>query len=625
MWKSIQFHRLVCLGFLNLLLLTIERPVFANPIDSSSMAALKTAPQGGSAATEHTMDELRKIIADGIAAGLPRILIPPGVYPGVPEPKKRVHLTISKASDLEIIADGVTMLCADLTRAITLDHCTRVMIRGLTVDYDPLPFTQGDIVTVNPAEGWLDVKIHDGYPLRAQSRIDVVDRATRFRKKNSPFMWESKAEIQSNGIVRLTNQAASHFAKVGDLASLGASLPGVIAHSIAIEDSDSVTFEHVTVFSSNCMGIVASGGEGGHHFNYCRVVPGPPPAGATEARILSTDADAILTGKMRKGVLTENCEIRDAGDDSWSVQSSDMVVLKREGQTFFISQRESSGGLQVGDRLQTALGAPVGTVIALETMRRKNVALNPEISTKLTTSGKLGFWHLTASEENGWVTKVALSGEVAWTEGTSIYDIDRQGNGFVFRNNKIHSSGRVLIKASGLVENNDIDGLHSIMVNPEVPDGAAVGITEVVIRNNRMNDAHPSNSLQNHPAGAISVTANETHHSFLPAGGLGHILIEGNMVQKGNGAAMVITSARNVEIRNNTIDQPQQVAPDGNGSSCGVDNHAVIWLAQCDSVVLQGNQILNPGPYISQPLVLGPGIKQVASDLAHLSAAAVTK
>ena len=179
----------------------------------------------------------------------------------------------------------------------------------------------------------------------------------------------------------------------------------------------------------------------------------------------------------------------------------------------------------------------------------------------------------------------------------------------------MRSSGRILIKASGLVENNDLDRLTSIMVNPEVPEGAAVGIQEVVIRNNRLNEALCNTPSSAHPAGAISVTARGNKHSFLPAGAIGRILIEGNTVQKGNGATVVVTSTCKVEIRNNTFKQPQQVAPSVNGADLGVDNHAVVWLAQCDEVVLQGNQILNPGSFISQPLVRGAEVKQIEGAL----------
>jgi len=93
-------------------------------------------------------------------------------------PNQFVHLRVANHSNIDIVADGVNMICTDFTRAIDFYGCSNLTLSGLTVDYDPLPYTQGDIVDVNPAEGWLDVKIHAGYPVRAQTRIDIVDRAT---------------------------------------------------------------------------------------------------------------------------------------------------------------------------------------------------------------------------------------------------------------------------------------------------------------------------------------------------------------------------------------------------------------------------------------------------------------
>ena len=117
-------------------------------------------------------------------------------------------------------------------------------------------------------------------------------------------MWQSKAEVREGGIVRLHNKAAAKFAQVDDLASLGGYDPKGIPHTLSIDDSAHVTLDHATIHASNCMGIIASGGEGGHRFVACRVVPGPLPPGATEPRILSTCADAMYAGPMRHGVLT---------------------------------------------------------------------------------------------------------------------------------------------------------------------------------------------------------------------------------------------------------------------------------------------------------------------------------
>ena len=170
------------------------------------LAAAGTVTQAkeGGGVPERTMESLRVLLAEGVAAKAPRIVIPPGIYRGGPAPRpdgkaspdragSNVHVLIENLSDTEIIAEGVTLLCTDLTRAIMFRDCRKVELRGLTVDYDPLPFTQGDIVEVNGPEGWLDVKIHAGYPVRAQGRIDIVDRQTRFRRENTPFMWVEQA------------------------------------------------------------------------------------------------------------------------------------------------------------------------------------------------------------------------------------------------------------------------------------------------------------------------------------------------------------------------------------------------------------------------------------------------
>jgi len=213
--------------------------------------------------------------------------------------------------------------------------------------------------------------------------------------------------------------------------------------------------------------------------------------------------------------------------------------------------------------------------------------------------------------------KVTLNADVSWQVGDSVYDLDRQGNGFVFRNNTVRSSGRILIKASGLVESNRIESPFAISVLPEVPYPAAAGIAEIIIRNNTITDAHLFNPFYSSPqAGAISVTGDEEHQgTFRPAGIYGRVVIENNTIQGGNGAGIVVTSAREVLIRGNRLVNLLHIPPNETGQKFHIDNHAAIWLAQCDRVELAGNKLLNPGPAMSQPVVSGPGVKKLEGTL----------
>ena len=218
-------------------------------------AVAQAAPGEALQGVSHTMDEFRRLVTEGIKAGANRIVIPPGVYRGGPEKNKKVICQVSDLSDKEIIADGVTMLCTDAScRALAFSKCRNVTLQGLTLDYDPLPFTQGDITAVNPGEDWLEIKIHAGYPVVPAPRIDIVDRATRFRKKDKPFMWDARSEVREGGIVRVHSKSAAGFAAVGDLASLGGVDPAlgrVVAHTLTLEHCEAMTLKNVTVYSSN--------------------------------------------------------------------------------------------------------------------------------------------------------------------------------------------------------------------------------------------------------------------------------------------------------------------------------------------------------------------------------------
>ena len=586
----------VCLGFLTLL--------------ASGQAAESAKPKTPPA--ERPIEELRRLLDQGVRSGAAEIVIPPGVYRGGPVPGAKDHLRLEEVKNTVIRAEGVTLICTNPTRALTLHNCSQVTIEGLTIDYDPLTFTQGDIVAVDPKAGWLDIKIHSGYPLRAQDRIDIVDRQTRFRKAGSPYMWGTKAELRPEGIVRISgSKAAAGFAQVGDLASLGSNLGAAIPHTLVLDDCAAITLKNVTIYASNCMGIVAGGGEGGHHFTGCRVVPGPTPPGATEPRILSTDADAILTVGLRQGVITENCEIRDAGDDSWSVQSSDYVVLQRTGNTLYLAARAESR-LQVGDRLQAALATPMATLTQVTSVSAEDPALPAPIRQKVKEAPAYDYWHLNKRK----VTRVTFTGEVPWQTGDSVYDLDAQGNGFIFRNNTVRSSGRILIKAAGLIEGNRIEGGNSIMVNPEVKFPAAAGLAQVIIRNNTLVDCHLSNNTDSHPAGAISIVSLGSKGTVRPAGVFGEILIENNTIEGGNGVGVAVTSAKTVTLRDNRFVRLHHLKPDPTGSAHGADNAALVWLARCDAVTLSGNTVSQPGPFLGQPLSTGPDVGKVTGTLA---------
>ena len=105
--------------------------------------------------------DLQGFIDQEIRAGAKRIVVPPGQYRVAP--RDRQHLLLRELKDIRIVADGVEMICTETTRAITISHCTNLTLRGLKIDYDPLPYSQGRITAISAD--------HEVYDVRAFRRI----------------------------------------------------------------------------------------------------------------------------------------------------------------------------------------------------------------------------------------------------------------------------------------------------------------------------------------------------------------------------------------------------------------------------------------------------------------------
>ncbi|HEY0074124.1 MAG TPA: right-handed parallel beta-helix repeat-containing protein [Abditibacteriaceae bacterium] len=547
--------------------------------------------------------DFRPLVQKALQNGEKRIVIPPGVYRLVPIAGQGAIWTLSNARDVEIVADNVTLTGTKLTLGLTLNRCRNVTLQGLTLDYDPLPFTQGTVVAVAENKDSIDIQIHDGYPRQPYARIDLVDPQTRFRKKGMPFLWGTKAALIAPDTVRITLKGIGEAASHGDLASLSTGPEtNMPPHGITLESCAGMTLRNVTVHSAPGMGIIESDGEGGNRYLGCKIVRGPKPPGATQERLLTTSWDALQSKFTKIGPLVENCVIKEAGDDSWSVQSSDFLIVKSKGKELTLAFRDEwTDGLQIGDAIQTSLDGPQARIMARKIVRRDAANLAPEVLERLKAASPYSLWNVSPK-----CMEITLDRELPFSLGASVYSPDRQGNGFIFRNNQIHSPGRILIKAGGLIENNHLDTPHNLMVCPEVPGEAAAGIQNLTIRGNTIRQAgYFCPAPWSAAAGAISITASLSPPQLRSAGVFKNIVIENNTFEDICGPNLVVTSARDVKIRNNRILNAGQVKSKNTGESYHVALDSLIWIKQCENVHMQNNDIINPGPFVGQAVVLG--------------------
>jgi Right handed beta helix region len=551
--------------------------------------------------SHHDIKFLQEQIARAVSSGQEQAIIQPGTYRGRAE--GNVFMTIRGAKNLEVKAAGVIMICEKITRAIEIHECDNLQISGLTVDYDPLPFTQGTIIALDLADKWLDVRIHDGYPVEAYSRIDIVDSKTRHRKHEMPFLWGTKAELRDGGVVRIIlEKGFEHCATPGDLASLSTGPEaGGIAHAVEIRNSKRITLRDFTVNSAPGYGIINGGGHGDHHYDNVRVVPGAKPAGATQDRLLSSSWDAIQFNSLRKGPTMENCTVTSAGDDSWSLSSRDYLVLAATGKTvWLVSRVPHEDALEAGDRLARSLDGAKPRIVKIDpkTVPLDQCPVSSGLLERIKGAKPWDYFEFKLQR----IRRVELDTDYPWEPGISVYSPDRNCSGFVLRNNTFHSPGRAgLINGAsdGLIEGNtytDCDAVLSLY--PNLPAGGATGAENIIFRNNTIRGA---NNFCPAPwslgGGAITICHTMPAKQPANAGVFRGITIENNTFENVRGPIFVITSTKGLIISNNRMIHCQHQPHLGSGKEWGVDGAALGWLKKNADVEIFSNEVSKRGAF----------------------------
>jgi hypothetical protein len=73
------------------------------------------------------------------------------------------QISLNGAKKITFEGNGAVLLSHPRNNLISLTNCMGVSVKGFTIDYDPLPFTQGTITEVNARDGWFDFRTQKGY------------------------------------------------------------------------------------------------------------------------------------------------------------------------------------------------------------------------------------------------------------------------------------------------------------------------------------------------------------------------------------------------------------------------------------------------------------------------------
>jgi parallel beta-helix repeat protein len=495
--------------------------------------------------------DLQGFINQQLATGTQRIVVPPGRYRVTP--RNREHLVLRGLKDVQIVAEGVELICTETTRALTVTHCTNVAIRGLVIDYDPLPYTQGRITAISTDRQIYDIELFDGYPAAETVRnfkYEVFRPDTRTLRCEDRGL--SKIEVVDARHLRLTSPGRhdSHPEQVGDLIVIGSEYTphGSAAHAVECSHNVNVRLENIDLFASNCFGFIEYDCDGSVYYR-CRIdrrSAADDFVKRADPRLRSLDADAYHSKHAIKGPAYLECSARFMGDDCINICGDYHTIMASHDRELRVLAKGNIN-IQPGDPVELVLYSGERLPDA------RAIFIQPDGSILEDERAFLSRQNMDAGLKSarglGKSYTVTLDREVNIPRGGVICSANRIGNGFKVKNCNFgfNRSRGILIKAShGEISGNRMEGcwMSAILVSPEYWWLEAGSSSDLLIT---------GNTITKCTGIPIRIEATGGNGDIAPSGAHRNITVTGNTITDCTMPGILVTSTAGLKIENNPL------------------------------------------------------------------------
>jgi hypothetical protein len=525
--------------------------------------------------------EIQQIIDSAVARGEREVVLPAGMHP------LDQVLRLKGLKDFTIRGDDTTLVFTNLRNCgILATDCDGLTLESMTLDSNPLGFTQGTIETLDRESGLLTFKVHEGYPdlepYYLSGRAFAFSPETLNWKKDTPVMYAQKAEAINPREGRLQfsrgKMATLKTLNVGDYIVLDFRN----SRGIRIERGRNITMKDVTMWSLPSIGVISRFMDGDNYFSYT-IERGPMPEGAQVPRLLSISADGFNYAYARKGPIIEGCDFSFMGDDSVNLHGIAFYVAQIKDDMLYLIRP------YLGESFTSIVNTgDVAMSIAPDTFDVKDRAIIQ--SFELEQNASEDFLKIA---ETIWQSKAVKSGRISVyamqvdkhamsVEAGDFIEIPAiSAPNYTIRNNHFHDHrgrGLRLMSSNGLVEGNIFENIKqsAISIGSEMTFYREAGWVEnVTILNNIIKDVgfDPVMHLSGtHVPGAISLYhRGATPETARPNMHIRDINIMRNTIEEIGGPAIHINQAEDVYVVGNTISGSNQLSKNGTGSDYGLD------------------------------------------------------
>ena len=519
-------------------------------------------------------------------------------------------LQLDNISDIRLKGEGtnsVLLVSNPENGCIGFTDSTNIAVEGLTVDYDPLPFTQGTITAVDTIGGTFDLLIDPGYLELSHPAFSAANSKWGLKvdlPREAYDVWAYFSSTWTNISGRTWRMKAdnpayliAHPLSVGDRYAHMARI--WTAFDIGFDFCTDVEIKNITVYAAAGLtsGIINSGGNIVVNGLHVTTKPG-------STRLLSTNGDGVHAAGCTDGLLIENCSFEGMPDDGINIHGRGGVIISNITDHIKWVGTPRPTRFFAGDEIQilnNAAGGIRGNAILLNVTQVNSVV-----------------WEITLDRS---MPDLAAS----WYTGDKLSNLSSCGQGSVIRNNYFgtHRGRDVLLQSHDIIVTNNYFYSPSLAQNAislhneygyyaEGPPPYNVGIYG--------NTFEGGTNRWSWSVSTIDI------HSYLPGWVISPTYDSSNIVIKANtfinidSPAVKATSVTGVQITDNTVNTAFGIK---------VSSSPVVLLERADKIQINNLDIhdLNPvtyaGVHIKNTVSSTPGAVVITDLTAVLASSSV--
>lgn len=480
---------------------------------------------------------LRRALARAAAQPATTLTLGPGRYRVGGEPNAAYALPVTAARGLRIVGDKTTIVVTDpALGGLSLSDCDDCEVRGVTIDYDPPPFTETTVQALDRASRTFDVAVAAGFPSLDARGFSFAAQKERHPSAFGAVFDSSTRQLKADVIDHVFLTAAEPLGQRAFRVRAREDLPDGLApgdvfvylarqngHALSCFRTSGTEIREVHVRAANAVAFALVQSDA------TRITGCTVGLERGSRRLVSSNADGVHAQGCRVGPIVEDCAFESMMDDGLNIYALPIEVLAAPSDDALVVA--DAVPVRTGDRLE--FSDPVtGRITGV---RRVEVSGHePDGSRRIRLD----------------VPVPGLSASTADGIPDAVFNLSASGEGYVIKGNRYgrhRGHAMRLHTGKGSVEGNRIRSTsRSAMLisnDPDWPEGPYT--SDLGVKDNVVED----------PGGeaGIEVEGRKLGSRIADEATQRNLRISGNTVRNWRGSAISIGAADDVQLRDNML------------------------------------------------------------------------